>query len=360
MTEGLAALRLRSINHHTCGLPALAEWSPGAEATGRIHDRLAAGRIESVVLATCHRTELYWLSRSATADGLAHAALSDTLGLPPAILPQVSVGLAGEDAARHLFRVCAGLESVVLGEAEVLGQVRAALERSPSAGPFLTGVFRAAIRAGRAARAETRIGVGALSVASVAVNWLAARVSLAEARVLLIGAGDTAAKVGRHLRKLGTRSLTIANRTCSRGEALAADLQGAAVGLDEVERSLDEADAVVSAVNAPSWVVTRQQLRRRAARHPAPFVVVDLSMPPSIEPGAVDGVVRLDLTGVEAEVRAHRRRREAEIPRVERVLTRELVWLGRWAEREALRPLMAARWRPATASRLGTDGGSAE
>jgi glutamyl-tRNA reductase len=347
LTDGLATLRLRSINHHTCGLPSLADLSASADRMADLQSRLHAARIASVALTTCHRTELYWLSHSEETDALANGVLGEAVGLPLETLQRLSADLAGEAAARHLFRVCAGLESLVLGEAEVLGQVRSALERSPSAGPFLTGVFRAAIRAGRAARAETAIGTGALSVASVAVNWLGARLPLADARVLLVGAGDTAAKVGRHLRALGTRTLVVANRTPSRGQALAADLNGSAVALDDLEREIAQADAMVSAVNASSWIVTGEQLRRRAAQRAAPFMVVDLSMPPSIEPDPVDGVIRMDLTGVEAEVRVHRQQREAEIFHVERVIARELTWLDKWAAREALRPLMAARWKKA-------------
>ena len=353
----LSAFRVCSLNHRTCGLPGLAEVSAGADGAAMMHQILTSKGIASAVLATCNRTELYWRSQSEDDDYVAMLALASAVKAPIEIVRERSVTLSGADAAAHLFRVCSGLESLVLGEAEILGQVRTAMEMCTGAGPFVTGVFRAAIRTGRAARAETAIGMGALSVASTAVQWLSERVKLADHRVMIIGAGTTGEKAARPLSRVGTGALVVANRTISQAEALAARVGGSAIGLDAMPDELDGVDAVISAVNAPGWVLTLDQIRRRAARCSKPLVVVDLSMPPSVEPGECEGLVRVDLVTLEESTRAHRKQREGETPRVEAVIARELGFLQKWAHHESQRPLMSTRSRARAG--VASDEGSA-
>lgn len=338
----LAPLRVRSINHRTHGLSGLAALAAIPRSAAALHASLSSHGIDSVVLMTCNRLELYWRSRTSQDDVVATGILAAALGAGAGAVVGQSSWLTGDAAANHLFRVCAGLESVVMGEAEVLGQARAALDACPGAGSFLTGVFRAAVRAGRAARAETAIGEGAMSVASTAIQWLSAQMPLSGRRVLIIGAGDTARKAARHLKAIGVHTLVIANRTRSRAEALAAALNAEVVGWDALPHELCLADVVISAVNAPGWVITLDQLRHRPqAAVRGPLVLVDLSMPPSIEPGDLDDVVRIDLAALGNTANANRKQREAEAPRVEVVIARELEWLHRWARREALRPMLA-------------------
>ena len=335
----LAPLRVRSINHRIHGLAGLATLASTPRSAVVLHESLSSHGIDSVVLFTCNRIELYWRSRSVQDDVLATSILA---GADAGAIVARSSWLTGEPAAAHLFRVCAGLESVIMGEAEVLGQVRAALDASPFAGPFLTGVFRAAVRAGRAARAETAIGEGAMSVASTAIQRLSAHLPLSGCRVLIIGAGDTARKAARYLRAAGAGSLVIANRTRSRAEAVAASVNADVADWDAIPDELARADVVISAVSASGWVVTLGQLRQRAlTTGGGPLVLIDLSMPPSIEPGEVDGVVRIDLPALEQTAHETRKQREAEAPRVEAVIAREIEWLRRWARREALRPTVS-------------------
>ncbi|MGH9202106.1 MAG: glutamyl-tRNA reductase [Vicinamibacterales bacterium] len=335
----LAPLRVCSINHRTHGLSGLASLGGNSGPAARLQSSLSAHGIDVVILTTCNRFELYWRSRTSEDDSIATTSVATALGLGPHALKAESSWKIGDAAASHLFRVCAGLESVVMGEAEILGQVRGALDANPGAGTFLTGVFRAAIRAGRAARAETAIGDGALSVASTAVRWLSTQMPLGERRVLVIGAGDTARKVARHLNAIGVGALIIANRTRDRAEAISSPLGADAIGLDALPEELGKADAVISAVNASEWIVTVEHLRQRTQQRP--LVVIDLSMPPSIEPGEVRGIARIDLAVLEQAAQANRRQREREVPAVEAVIARELNWLRRWARREALRPSIA-------------------
>lgn len=350
MTESgdLAFLRVRSINHRTHGLVGLAALAATPGSAAALHASLSTRGIDAVVLTTCNRLELYWRSRTPEDDIVATGLLAAAIGSGTEAVVDQSSWLTGDAAATHLFRVCTGLESLVLGEAEVLGQARAALDRCPGAGAVLTGVFRAAVRAGRAARAETAIGEGAMSVASTAIQRLTAHMHVAGRRVLIIGAGDTARKTARHLSAIGVGSLVIANRTRSRAEELAASVNAEVAEWATLPNEVFRADAVISAVSTPAWVVTLEQLRERAqACEHRPFVAVDLSMPPSIEPGDVEHVVRIDLPALEHTANANRRQRESETPRVEAVIARELAWLRRWARREALRPEMARLWRQA-------------
>lgn len=338
---GSETLRVRSINQRAHGFARLSRLIASASSSDGLHAALTARGIESVLLSTCNRCELYWRARTPEDDAVVTRLLEVMFGLDPGELAVESTLLQGAAVARYLFRVCAGLESAVLGEAEILGQVRAALDASPHAGSFLAGVFRAALRAGGAARAETAIGEGALSVASTGIQWLSEQLPLGERRVLIIGAGHTARKAARHLKALGVGSLLVANRTRSRAEALAAELSAEVIELADLSRALNTVDAVVSAVSVREWVITRRDLEERKA--PRPLALVDLSMPPSIEPHESEAVVRVDLTRLGRATEANRERREAEIPRVEAVIAREMEHFHRWARREALRPVMSLR-----------------
>ena len=327
-----------SLSHRTCGLPALGGVIAHGDAA-LLHASLASAGVESIVLSTCNRFEVYWRASERADDETVRVMLASTLPLAKDLLRDGSVQFFGDAAARHLFRVCSGLESMVLGEAEILGQVRAAMEQAGGAGSFLRGVFTAAIRTGRAARAATGVATGAMSVASASIEQLQVHARLADSRVLIIGAGETAAKAARHVAKIGVGALVIANRTLDRAQSVAAAHGGVAVGLDSITEEIAAANVVICAVSASSWMVTRAHVGARASG--AKLVLVDLSMPPAIEPFEAEGVVRIDLAAIERATATHRQRRESEIPRVDAFLTRELEWLRAWARQEMLRPFVS-------------------
>jgi glutamyl-tRNA reductase len=348
--SGLAALRAFTINHHNAGLAGLQHLSLDCDGAVRLHEQLSRRGVESVVLKTCNRTELYWRARVPGDDEAASAAFAEALGVRDSSLRRAVTTLAGEGAARHLFRVCCGIESLVLGEAEILGQVRMALDTSPGAGAFLRGVFTAALRTGRLARTETAIGAGAMSVASTGIQWLMSQLPVAERRVLIIGAGETGAKCARQLRSSGVGELVIANRTPARATALAATVGARATDLDALPLELAGADAVVCAAGAPTWLVALDDVRQ-AAKRQAPLVIVDLAMPSAVEPGEVPGVTRIDLQDLEHLVELHHQQRQAEVPGVEAVIARELQKLHAWARHEAMRPLVSGLRRKVEAIR---------
>lgn len=337
LIDGLAPLRAVSISHRTHGMDGLAAAMGGPAAAAEVRASLASHGIEAILLVTCNRVELYWRSRTTQDDVIVAGSLAATLGVTADNLSARACWLTGEAAARHLFRVCAGLESVVIGEAEVLGQARTALETA-GAGRFVAGMFRAAIRAGRAARAETGIARGSMSVVSTAIQWLATHVSLDHCRVLIVGAGDTARTAARHLKAVGVGEMAVANRTFGRAQALASSVGAEAVGLDVLQEEILRADAIVSAVSVNEWLITREHMRRRCAAAARPLFVVDLAMPHSVEPTEFGGIMRIDLGVIEQVARIRREQRSAEAPRVEAVIAREIEWLRKWAARETLRP----------------------
>lgn len=338
-SSSLAPLRALSISHHTVGLGALPSYSLGCDQAMGLHAALTAGGTGSVVLATCNRTEIYWQSRGASHDHDVRAMLSQALGAPA--VGVVPTPLAGRAAAAHLMRVASGLESLVVGEAEVLGQVRAALDACPGAGAFLTGIVHAAVRTGRMARAETGIGLGAQSVASAAVRLLSEVVDLPATRVAVVGAGDTGARTARHLRALGADGIVLLNRTPERAAAVGLGDACETGGLDRLPDALVHADALVFAVAVTTPIVTADVLTTAVARRGGrPLTLVDLSVPPAVAPMALSGVARLDLATVERVVAEDRLRRMAEVPRVEAVIARELDLLERATARRTLRALL--------------------
>jgi len=334
---GLDALRALVVSARTAGVAALRAAALRDDEARALHQRLAAEGIESLVVATCNRTELYWRARIPGDD-----TLTERLFAAAVRATTSARRLHGTAAAEHLLRVASGLDSVVLGEAEILGQLRGALDASPHAGAFLAGLARAALRTGRMARAETRIGVGAQSVASAAVRLLADRLPLEGRRVAVIGAGATGLKVARHLRALGVGQLVLVNRTVARAADHAVSLSAEVAPLSALAEHLATADAVVGAADAPDPLVTTDMLHAAVhKRSGRVLVTVDLSMPPAIANDPVPGVERLDLASVDRHVAGERERRGAEVPRVEAVIARELGFLRAWARQQALRPLVA-------------------
>ena len=261
-------LALVGVSHHTASVELRERVAIDPASAAALAHELAhgsSGRNEAVVLSTCNRTELYVASADHDVEEAADRALLELAGADADALAPVAYRLADESAALHLFRVAAGLDSLVPGEGEILGQVRDAYEAG-SPGPLLDRTFRMALHAGRRARLETAIGESPSSVPAAAAA-LAQQVfdGLDGRRVVLVGAGRTSELTARNLRSRGATVSAVVNRTVDRAERLAASLGARALSLEDVTEALGDADVVVSSTSAPGFVLTAEALAARTA-----------------------------------------------------------------------------------------------
>ena len=245
---------------------------------------------EAVLLSTCNRTEVYI---QANEFEQAEARLQEFLarhgGLTVEQLRRMVYVTRGEEAALHLMQVAAGLDSLVLGENEILGQVRSASEMAQEAGasgPILSALFRFAIQAGKRARTETEIGRAEISVASVVVELAEQAFGpLNDRTALLIGAGKISSITARALVRAGLRCIMVANRTFERAQKLAQNLNGTAVHFDALDESLARADIVICSTGAPHIVLHAETVAKvQEARGNRPLLVADLAVPRDADP----------------------------------------------------------------------------
>lgn len=266
----------------------------GEELPDALRELMAvAGVRESVIVSTCNRTELYCFTDQGTDDnarGLVHwLAQWHDLSSHNLELQGVLYQLHGSAAVQHVFSVACGLDSLVLGEPQILGQLkdayRAALDQGAT-GPFLNRLLQTAFSVAKRVRTETRIGASAVSVASAAVA-MARKVfeRFEEHTALLVGAGETIALAARHLHANGLRRMIIANRSVERAQELASEFNGFAIGLDALAAHLPEADIVISSTASPAPVITYDAVKAALrARRRKPMFMVDIAVPRDIEP----------------------------------------------------------------------------
>jgi glutamyl-tRNA reductase len=297
----LSKLVLVGISHTVAPVEVRERVAFDAETAAEVARQLAP----AVCLSTCNRTELYLEGAEA---GSARAALGELPGV---------YELEDDAAVLHLFRVAAGLDSLVPGEGEILGQVRSAFE-SGTPGPLLDRAFRQALHAGKRVRHETAIAESPSSVASAAAA-LAQQVfgDLAGRRTLLIGAGKTAEQAADNLRSRGAE-LVVANRTEEKGD----------VPLAEIPAQLERVDIVVSATSAPGFVLRREDVRRRSR----PLLAIDLAVPRDIDPalGALDSCFLYDIDDLEGVVAATLAGRRSEATRAEAIVAAEAKRFREW------------------------------
>ena len=277
--------------------------------------RTETGAAEAVILSTCNRTELYW---AGPVGGDRMTAWLASHHAPNVDFAQSLYLREDRDAVEHAFRVASGLDSMVLGEAQILGQLKEAYriaQEAGNTGPNLNKLFQAAFSAAKRVRTETQVGANAVSVASAAVA-LARRVysDLSSRRALLIGAGEMIGLTARHVATQGIRHLVIANRSLARAQALAAEVHAYAVGLDAIGDELEEADIVISCTASPAPLLTKSMaaaaLRARKRR---PIFMADLAVPRDIEPQVADleDVYLFTIDDLQQLVDENRQQREA-------------------------------------------------
>jgi glutamyl-tRNA reductase len=294
-----------------------------------------AGVSEVILLSTCNRIELYAaVTNPRISDDLIFAALARFLahrrGLASASFAAHTFRLTGLEAARHLCRVAAGLDSLVLGEPQIQGQVSTALnvaQEAGAAGPVLSALFSSAIRAGKRARTETEISRNASSVSAVAAQVAESVIgNLTGARVLVIGAGMMGRKAIRAFQKRGVTKLDIVNRTFERAAVLADEFGGRAHRWTALGTALSTADVVLSSTGAPNFVLEPGLVEAVLHERQTPLVLLDIAVPRDVHPevGTLPGIHLLDIEGLETQAMAARRERMSQIPDVETIVDEEV------------------------------------
>jgi glutamyl-tRNA reductase len=305
--------------------------------------------VEHAVLSTCYRVELYAFlvegvenARGALIDALAEAHEVDRETLVDHLYVH-----AGADVARHLARVATGLDSLVLGEAEILGQVRDAFaKQAPDAGPMLTLLFRTAVSAGRRARAETAIGENPATASSMALA-LADGVlgDVASRRALVVGTGRIGLQTLKAVTSRDVQSVGVANRTVDRADEAAARFGAASFALEELEDALAWTDFAITATSSEEPVVRAEVVRRALARRPErPLVLVDLAVPADVErtAGDVEGVRLFDVDDLRAGLDETVAARLREVPKVEAIVDEEVEGFERRYRELEVEPLLAS------------------
>jgi glutamyl-tRNA reductase len=347
--SGLLAV---GVSHRTAPLElreqlALTEGRAAGVLRGLVSDEQIS---EAAAISTCNRTELYLVvGDSVEAEASALGVLSREAGIRLTELLGPLYSLRGTDAARHLFRVTAGLDSMILGEAEIQGQVKRAYELAlveGATGPILNRLFRGALAAGKRARSETAVGEKGVSIPSVAVELAQRNLGdLADRRVLLVGAGETSELTARALAARGVEAVFIANRRYNRAIGLAERFGGRAVRIDELPTQLEHADIVVSTTDSPHHLIERGDLEVvMEVRHDRPLLLIDLAVPRDIDPDCrqLRGVSLYDVDEVQAIVERNTSGREAEARRAASILDAELARFERWLASQEVLPTVAA------------------
>ena len=294
------------------------------------------GAHEAAILSTCNRTELYCGLKEAddrrVVQWLGDYHMLRTVDLRPYLYQHTEQG-----AVRHILRVAAGLDSLVLGEPQILGQVKAAYQVANSAGTLdtlLERLFQHTFAVAKQVRTDTRIGASPVSVAFAAVG-LAKQIfaDLPKRTALLIGAGDTIELVARHLHENGVGRLIIANRTLERAHALVAAFAGYAIALDEIPAHLGEADIVIAATASPGLMLKAAQVRDCVKQHRRrPMFMVDLAVPRDIEPAVaeLDDIYLYTVDDLKDIIQENLRSRRAAAQQAEEIIDTQVEHFMTW------------------------------
>ncbi|MFZ5858005.1 MAG: glutamyl-tRNA reductase [Chloroflexota bacterium] len=340
------------INHTTASVQLREQLALGEEEIRATFSSLAMATATSafaelIILSTCNRTELYAVSSHLTFAVL-EIFLSETCGVPVNAFHPHVYQYADTEAARHLFEVAAGLDSLVIGEPQILGQIVRALELSRGqnmAGPILNRLFQDAIHAGKRARTETNISRNPASVSSLAASLAERAVHpIAEAQVVVIGAGEMAELAVEALRKRGAQKILVINRTLDRAHAIA-DRWGADIAtFENMDDALVSADILISSTGAPHLILTERMVSdAMLKREQRPLVLIDIAVPRDIDPDAakVPHVKLYDIDHLNEQLEGALAERMAEAPKVRAILEEEIAEFVEYMKSLEMIPLIA-------------------
>jgi glutamyl-tRNA reductase len=324
---------------------------PDARAAEFVRDlRGGADVHEAVAISTCNRTELYLVvGDPVEAESKALSMLASKAGIRPTELTSAIYSHRNCDAARHLYRVAAGLESMIVGEAEVQGQVKRAYEAAlakETTGALTNHLFKAALATGKRVRTETAIGERQLSLPAVAVALAREELGALDGQeVVVIGTGETSELTARALANSGGRTVFVANRRRDRAISLAKRYGGTSVTFDELPRALERADIVVAATASPHLLLEARELTAvMDARPGKPLLLVDLAVPRDIDASCadIDGVSLYDIDDLQAVIARNRKVRQAEARKAEGIIEEEIQHFATWLGSLEVRPTIVA------------------
>ncbi len=309
---------------------------------------------EALILSTCNRTEV--LAHGADVHVCMDRIRSLMVSRSPQWVRELQEHiyvLVDFEAVRHLFSVAASMDSMVIGEPQILGQVKEAYRlavKSGTAGPMLNRLLHHAFRVSKRVRTETDIGRGAVSVAYAAVEMARSIFqSLLEKTVLLLGAGEMIELAAKHLKERGVRKILVSNRTFSRAEALAAELEGEALELESLGSQLHRADIVLSCTGSPTPLIGLEQVKKALkTRKNRPIFFIDIAVPRDVDPrvGDLENVFLYDLDDLQTVVENHRGQRQEELKKASAILEEETqrfcIWLDSLDAEPTIRAL--AQW----------------
>jgi glutamyl-tRNA reductase len=305
---------------------------------------------EAVAISTCNRTEVYLVvGEEVRAEADVLGLLASRAGIGPTRLAEAMYSPRNCEAARQLFRVTAGLESMIVGEAEIQGQVKRAYEaalKSGSTGALSNRLFSAALTTGKRVRSETGIGSSRVSVPSVAVDLAAGVLGTLERRhVTIIGAGETSELTAQALADGGAGTIFVANRHADRALGLAQRFGGGVVGLEGLPEQLTQADIVVSSTSSPHTIVGAEELEQVVRyREGRPLLLIDIAVPRDIDPrcGELPGVTLYDMDDLQEVVARNLVNRAGEVPRAQEIVEEEIHRFARWLGQQDTLPTVAA------------------
>jgi glutamyl-tRNA reductase len=341
-------ISVTGISHHQTPVELRERFAFGREELAPALARLRPRLESAAILSTCNRTELYVASETPVTLDAAVQALCDARGTHMAE-GMAFFHLRDADAVDHLFRVAAGIDSLVIGEAEVLGQVREAFSAATAAAsgsPALARLFHSALRVGRRARSETEIGAHGLSVSALAVSL--SRKLLGDLRrktVLVVGAGEAGQRSAAALMQIGVGRLVVTTRRSGLAAEIAGQLNGVALPFEELPRALAEADVIIASTAAPSTIISADDVAAAmTAREGRPLLLVDIAVPRDIDAGARDvpGVHLYDIDDLQAAADANLEARRREVAAVEAIVREEAARFESWLGGLRLAPTIAA------------------
>ncbi len=325
------------LNHRTAPVEVRERFAVGSTKLGEAASQLTAiaDVAEGVVISTCNRTEFYLAAPSGeNALERLEAGLATRENLAPADLTHF-YRLAKHDAAKHLCQVVSGLDSMVLGETEIFGQVKQSYDAALKAGTtggVLNRVFQRAFGIGKKVRTQTSIQEGSTSIGNVAVD-LAEKIfgHLKDSEVMILGAGEMSRLTAQALVSRGARSIFVTNRSFERAEELAKQMGGRAVKFDEWHHVLAKVDVVISSTGAPHAIIHKADVEKaRRARKFRPLFFIDIAVPRDIDPavGEIEEVYLYDIDTLEQLAEEARTRRRRQIEECERIIDAELLKLN--------------------------------